>query len=106
MYLKDAGRRNNVSVVGIPENVDKWDLSGFVLNKRVAKLCLDVKVGFELEPTYCIGLKLDNGRILAGFLRISAREATSGCQWEEESQMTEQKDLLLLESFLRCSPAT
>lgn len=77
-YLEDAGRRNNVRVVGIPENAEKQDLSGFMLHILAEKLDLDVDAGFELERAHRVGPKRDDGRnrhVLARFLRFNAREA-------------------------------
>lgn len=68
--LEDAGRWNNVCVVGIPENAEKQGLSGYVLNMLVENSALE-KLFFGLpvrrgestgrttgSPSFRISLKM------------------------------------------------
>uniref|UniRef100_A0A668AJF4 L1 transposable element RRM domain-containing protein n=1 Tax=Myripristis murdjan TaxID=586833 RepID=A0A668AJF4_9TELE len=79
-YLEDAGRRNNVRIVGVKENSEAGDMEKFV--RTLLEECLDMEAdgGFEIERAHRCGPKPNadakfSWHILVKFLRFSAREA-------------------------------
>lgn len=79
-YLEDAGRRNNVRIVGVVENSETGDMETFVCTLLEGCLGMDVGRGFEIERAHRCGPKPNTDarfsrHILVKFLRFSAREA-------------------------------
>uniref|UniRef100_A0A3B5B3W5 L1 transposable element RRM domain-containing protein n=1 Tax=Stegastes partitus TaxID=144197 RepID=A0A3B5B3W5_9TELE len=75
-YLEDAGRRNNVRIVGIEEGAEGNDVHGFVQKLISKTLDVELTQDFEIERSHRTGQRGGRDRhILVRFLRFTAREA-------------------------------
>lgn len=79
-YLEDAGRRNNVRIVGVVENSEAGDMEKFVHTLLERCLGMNADEGFEIERAHRCGPKPNTDarfsrHILVKFLQFSAREA-------------------------------
>ena len=76
IYLEDAGRRNNVRIVGIKEGDEGRDMQGFVQKLISETLDVGLTQDFEIERSHRTGQRGGRDRhILVRFLRFTAREA-------------------------------
>lgn len=76
VYLEDAGRRNNVRIVGIEEGAEGRDILGFVRKLISETLDVELTQDFEIEQFHRTSQR--GGRdqhILVRFLRFMTREA-------------------------------
>ncbi|XP_049892841.1 F-actin-monooxygenase MICAL3-like [Epinephelus moara] len=92
IYLEDAGRRNNVRIVGIEEGAEGRDIQGFVQKLISETLDVELTQDFEIERSHRTGQRGGRDRhILVRFLRFTAREAVlraarekGRATWKEE----------------------
>ena len=75
-YLEDAGRRNNVHIVGIVEGAEGQDMQQFVRTFLEETLSIEMGPDFEIKCAHRAGQRGNRDRhILVRFLKIGAREA-------------------------------
>ena len=84
-YLEDAGRRNNVRIVGVVESAEGGDVQRFM--RTFLEEALDIEMGpdFEIKRVHKVGQRGNRDRhILVRFLRFGAREAVLRSAREKE----------------------
>lgn len=84
-YLEDAGRRNNVRIVGIVEGAVGRDMQQFVRTFLEETLSIEMGPDFEIERAHRAGQRGNRDRhILVRFLKFGAREAVLRAAREKE----------------------
>lgn len=84
-YLEDAGRRNNVRIVGIVEGGEGRDMRQFVRVFLEETLNIEMGPDFEIERAHRAGQRGNRDRhVLVRFLRYGAREAVLRASREKE----------------------
>uniref|UniRef100_A0A3P8RLF1 Reverse transcriptase domain-containing protein n=1 Tax=Amphiprion percula TaxID=161767 RepID=A0A3P8RLF1_AMPPE len=74
-YLEDAGRRNNVRIVGVEEGTEGKDLNVFISSLLSETLNIEMTRDFEIERSYRAGPRRSGDRhIIVRFLKLRARE--------------------------------
>uniref|UniRef100_A0A3P8RWR8 Reverse transcriptase domain-containing protein n=1 Tax=Amphiprion percula TaxID=161767 RepID=A0A3P8RWR8_AMPPE len=74
-YLEDAGRRNNVRIVGVEEGTEGKDLNVFISSLLSETLNIEMTRDFEIERSYRAGPRRSGDRhIIIRFLKLRARE--------------------------------
>ncbi|KAG7999513.1 LINE-1 retrotransposable element ORF1 protein [Nibea albiflora] len=84
-YLEDAGRRNNVRIVGVAEGAEGGDMQRFA--RTFLEETLDIEMGpdFEIERAHRTGQRGNRDRhVLVRFLKFGAREAVLKAAREKE----------------------
>ena len=84
-YLEDAGRRNNVCIVGVVESAKGGDMQKIVRTFLEEVLDIEMEPDLEIERAHRAGQRGNRDRhILVRFLRFGAREAVLRAAREKE----------------------
>lgn len=84
-YLEDAGRRNNVRIVGVTEGAEGRDMQGFVQKLLTEALDVGTARDLEIERAHRAGRRGGRDRhLLVRFLRFGDREAVLRAAREKE----------------------